>query len=184
MTERFPRGQTAIVSAATFGCGEAPGFSSIELAHCAAAQALASAGLQPRQVDGLFVVRLDDAMGGLTFAESLGIHPRVLSNANSGGSSFEAHVAMAALALQAGMCDVALIAYGSNQRTNGGKLARSGRVSPWETAYRPLRPISSYAMAANRHMHQYGTTREQLGEVAVAARAWARLNPKPSCATR
>lgn len=178
MSKGFPSGAAAIVSAATFGCGEAPGYSSIELAHRAAVEALASAQLTPSQVDGLFVVLLDDAMGGITFAESLGVRPHLLSNANSGGSSFQAHVATAALALHAGVCDVALIAYGSNQRTNGGKLARSGRVSPWETAYRPLRPISSYAMVAGRHMHQYGTTKQQLGEVAVAARAWARLNPE------
>ncbi|MBN8748881.1 3-ketoacyl-CoA thiolase [Xylophilus ampelinus] len=178
MPERFPRGQCAIVGAATFGCGEAPGFSSIELAHRASVDALASAGLQPRDVDGLFVVLLDDAMGGLTFAESLGIQPRLLSNANAGGSSFEAHVAVAALALDAGVCDTVLIAYGSNQRTKSGRLAGTGRISPWETAYKPLRPISSYALAAARHMHQYGTTKEQLGEVALAARAWARLNPE------
>ena len=77
-----------------------------------------------------------------------------------------------------GLCDVALIAYGSNQRSSTGKLLQSSRPSPWESPYRPLRPISSYALAAARHMHQYGTTKEQLGEVAVAARQWAQLNPE------
>src|SRR5690606_31192448 len=76
-----------------------------------------------------------------------------------------------------GQCDVALIAYGSNQRTSSGKLTSSSRPSPWESSYRPLNPVSSYALAAARHMHQYGTTKEQLGEVAIAARKWAQKNP-------
>ena len=178
MTEKFPRGKTAIVGSATFGCGEAPGFSSMELAHQASVMALASAGLKPSDVDGLFVAITDDALSGLTFAEALGIHPRFLDNNRTGGSSFQVHAMLAALALDAGLCDVALIAYGSNQRSASGKLVQASRPSPWESAYRPLRPISSYALAAARHMHQYGTTKEQLGAVAVAARQWAQLNPE------
>lgn len=177
-TERFPRGKTAIVGTATFGCGAAPGYSSMELAHQASVMALAAAGLKPADVDGLFVAITDDALSGLTFAETLGIHPRFLDNNRTGGSSFQVHAMLAALALDAGLCDVALIAYGSNQRSSTGKLVQASRPSPWESAYKPLRPISSYALAAARHMHQYGTTKEQLGAVAVAARQWAQLNPE------
>ncbi|MFL6681561.1 MAG: thiolase [Burkholderiaceae bacterium] len=178
MTERFPRGRTAIVGSATFGCGAAPGFSSMELAHQASVMALASAGLKPSDVDGLFVAITDDGLSGLTFAEMLGIHPRFLDNNRTGGSSFQVHALLAAMALDAGLCDVALIAYGSNQRSSTGKLVQASRPSPWESPYRPLRPISSYALAAARHMHQYGTTKDQLGAVAVAARQWAQLNPE------
>jgi acetyl-CoA acetyltransferase len=178
MNERFPRGKAAIVGAATFGCGTTPGYSNLELAHQASVLALAQAGLQPKDVDGLFVVTMDDTMVGLTFAETLGIHPRFLDNSRTGGSSFQVHAILAALALEAGLCDVALIAYGSNQRSSSGKLVQSSRPSPWETPYRPLRPISSYAMAAARHMHQFGTTKEQLGEVAIAARQWAQRHPE------
>ena len=178
MKERFPRGKTAIVGSATFGCGAAPGFSSMELAHQASVMALASAGLKPSAVDGLFVAITDDALSGLTFAETLGVRPRFLDNNRTGGSSFQVHAMLAALALDAGLCDVALIAYGSNQRSSSGKLVQASRPSPWESAYRPMRPISSYALAAARHMHQYGTTKEQLGAVAVAARQWAQLNPE------
>jgi acetyl-CoA acetyltransferase len=177
-SERFPRGKTAIVGAATIGCGAAPGYSSMELAHQASVMALAAAGLKPADVDGLFVAITDDALSGLTFAETLGIHPRFLDNNRTGGSSFQVHAMLAALALDAGLCDVALIAYGSNQRSSTGKLVQASRPSPWESAYKPLRPISSYALAAARHMHQYGTTKEQLGAVAVAARQWAQLNPE------
>jgi acetyl-CoA acetyltransferase len=178
MNDRFPRGKTAIAAASTFGSGEAPSYSSMELAHQASVLALAQVGLQPKDVDGLFTCIMDDALSGLTLAETLGIHPRMLDNNRTGGSSFQVHAMLAALALEAGWCDVALIAYGSNQRSVAGKLVQSSRPSPWEAPYKPMRPVSSYALAAARHMHQYGTTKEQLGEVAIAARGWARLNPE------
>ncbi|WP_280155414.1 thiolase [Piscinibacter sp. XHJ-5] len=178
MHERFPRGRSAVVGAATFGCGEAPGWSNMELAHQAGVMALAQAGLLPRDVDGLFTCIMDEALSGLSFAETLGVHPRFLDNNRTGGSSFQVHAMLAAMALDAGLCEVALIAYGSNQRSAAGKLVQSSRPSPWEAPYKPLRPISSYALAAARHMHQYGTTKEQLGEVAIAARRWAQLNPE------
>jgi acetyl-CoA acetyltransferase len=73
---------------------------------------------------------------------------------------------------------VALIAYGSNQATASGKLVQTSRPPVHEAPYKPLRPISSYALAAARHMNRYGTTKRQLAEVAVAARRWAQLNPE------
>src|SRR3546814_11217288 len=77
-----------------------------------------------------------------------------------------------ALALEHGLCDVALIVYGSNQRSASGKLhtPSGGENLPYEKPYRLRAPIAGYAMSAARHMHDYGTTREQLAEVAVAAR--------------
>lgn len=174
----FPRGQSAIVGAATFGIGEAPGFESIDLAARAGLDALAQVDLQPKDVDGLFLSLPDDMLSGLTFAEYLGIHPRVTDNNRVGGSAFQTYVFMAALALAAGEIDVALIAYGSNQRSKAGKLVTPVARPRWEDPYKPLLPISSYALAASRHMYQYGTTREQLAEVAVAARGWANLNPE------
>jgi acetyl-CoA acetyltransferase len=77
------------------------------------------------------------------------------------------------------MCDVALITYGSTQRSASGGLVSSGvpLMKSYETPFGPRLPATSYALAAARHMHQYGTTREQLAEVAVAARKWAQLNP-------
>jgi acetyl-CoA acetyltransferase len=175
--DAFPRGQTAIVSAATYGVGTAPGLSTFDLAAHASIKALAQVGLRPRDVDGVFCVVMDETLSGLNFEEYLGIRSRINDNARTGGSSFQIQASIAALALATGQCDVALIAYGSNQRSALGRLAASTRSSPWEAPYKPLRPISSYAMAAARHMHQFGTTREHLGEVAIAARRWAQLNP-------
>jgi acetyl-CoA acetyltransferase len=82
------------------------------------------------------------------------------------------------MALQAGVCDVALIAYASNQRSAAGRLVSTSRPDPFESPYKPRQPITSYALAAARHMHEYGTTREQLAEIAVAARQWAQKNPE------
>jgi acetyl-CoA acetyltransferase len=171
------RGRTALVAGATYGIGEAPGMSSLDLAARASVDALAQVGLSPADVDGLLVCTPDDMLSGLTFAEYLGIHPRFTDNNRSGGSAFEIYAHTAAMALVTGQIDVALIAYGSNQRSASGKLVQSSRPSPWETPYKPMNPVSSYALAAARHMHQYGTTRSDLAEVAVAARKWAALNP-------
>ena len=82
---------------------------------------------------------------------------------------------MGAIAL--GLCNVAVIAYGSTQRSVGRKQASVREVNPYETPFKPFLPSSAYAMAASRHMHEFGTTREQMAEVAVAAREWALLNP-------
>ncbi len=174
----FPRGKTAIIGAATFGVGKAPGFEAIELAARAGLLALADAGLKPADVDALFIAQAQDPLATLSFAEYLGIAPTISSNNRSGGSAFLLHLEHAALALDAGLVDVALIAYGSNQASASGKLLQTSRPSTWEAPYKPLRPISSYALAAARHMHLYGTTKRQLAEVAVAARRWAQLNPE------
>jgi acetyl-CoA acetyltransferase len=178
MSDAFPRGKAAIVGAATFGMGEAPRFTTTELATHASLKALAQAGLTLKDVDGLFTLLPDESLSLLVMSEYLGIQPRIGDNTRTGGSSFEIYAALAALALAAGQCDVALIAYGSNQRSNSGKLQSTSRPSPWETPYKPMRPVSSYAMAAARHMYQYGTTKEQLGAVALAARQWAQRNPE------
>lgn len=176
--ERFPRGRSAIVGAATYGIGESPGLRSMDLAARAALAALADANLALCDVDGLFVCTPDDALSGLSAAEYLGIRPRFTENNRTGGSAFHSHALVAAMMLDAGYIDTALIMYGSNQRTASGGLMSMRLASPYEKPYKPLTPLSSYALAAARHMHDYGTTREQLASVAVAARQWAQRNPE------
>lgn len=177
MGDAFPRARTAIAGAATYGIGEAPGHTAMEMAAKAGLLAVADAGLTIADVDGLFICLSDDLFAGLSFAEYLGLRPRFTDNNRTGGSAFMSHMVTAALALDAGYIDVALVAYGSNQRTAGGKLSTPAKSSRYETPYRPMFPLSSYALAAARHMHEYGTTREQMAEVAVAARGWANTNP-------
>jgi acetyl-CoA acetyltransferase len=177
-SDAFPRGRTAVVGAATFGIGEAPGFESIDLAAQASLLALGDAGVGLDEVDAIFVGLPQDYLSGLTLAEYLGVQPILTDNNRTGGSSFLTHTVWAALALAAGLCDVALVAYGSNQRTGAGRLVSSWSGSNFEAPYKATMPVSGYALAAARHMHEYGTTREQLAAVAVAARQWATLNPE------
>ena len=171
------RGRAAVVGIGQAGCGSAPGFTAMELLAQSALRALADAGLAVGDVDGLFCASSTHAFPTLSVAEYLGLRPTFFDGTNVGGSSFEVHLVVAALALDAGLCSVALVAYGSNQRSASGKLVSMSEPHPHEGAYRPRNPVTAYALAASRHMHQFGTTRAQLAEVAVAARAWANLNP-------
>jgi len=116
-------------------------------------------------------------MTTLALCEYLGVKPRYHDGTNIGGSSFMSMVAHAQAAIQSGLCEVALITYGSTQRSMGRANVAAPDVNPYESPYRPIYTSSSYALAASRHMHQYGTTREQLAHIAVAARQWALLNP-------
>ena len=172
------KGSAAIVGVGTAGIGEAHGRTHLEIMAEAANNALAEAGLTMRDVDGLFTSTLVNFFPTLTIGEYFGIHPKYVGGTSLGGSSFVKYAIDAALALQAGLCDVALICYGSNQRTAGGKLATMSDPPASEIMYKPRYPIIAYSFAAARHMHEFGTTREQLAEVAVAARKWAQLNPE------
>ncbi len=172
------RGSTALVGCGLTGLGEAPGRSILDILSEATWHALEDAGLKMSDIDGLFCGTGAHFTPTLDIAEALGIRPRFSDGSMTGGSSFVGHLMTASMALQQGLCDVALIAYGSNQRTAGGKLVTLSRNSPYEERYKPRYPITAYAFATARHMHEYGTTREQLAEVAVAARQWAKLNPE------
>jgi acetyl-CoA acetyltransferase len=172
------RGKTAFVGAATFGCGEAPGYTSMELAAEAGRLAVEDAGLALSDINGLFICLPNDFLSGLSLAEYYGLHPKMTNNSRTGGSAFLGHAEWAALALDAGLIDYALIVYGSNQRTGAGKLVSAQAPSPFEYPYRPNNPVASYALAASRHMHLFGTTSEHLASVAVSARQWANLNPE------
>src|SRR3954452_1023157 len=154
-----------------------PGMTPGDLMAQASYRAVEDAGLAVEDVDGLFATSSQLPMATLNLCEELRIATRWTDSTNVGGSSFLVHVQHARTALEAGLCDVALIAYGSTQRSTGRSRASVQEVSPWEAPYRPWLPVTGYALAAARHMHEFGTTREQLAEVAVAARKWAALNP-------
>ncbi len=159
-----------------------PDRTAFQLQAQAAKAALEDAGLGLRDVDAVFSAGGDGWSPTLSVAEYLGITPRWSDGTNIGGSSFDAHVGHAVTAIRAGHCEVALITYGSTQRSlRSRRVAGSGGVrgpAQFEQIWGMPMPVGAYAMAATRHMHQYGTTAEQLAEVAVATRAWAALNPK------
>ena len=151
--------------------------SAVDIMAVAVHRALADAGLGVTDVDGVFAISPYFWMPSLTLAEYLGVQPRVSDSTNMGGASVVAHVGHALRAIQAGACEVAVIAYASTQRSDTGRLVTGSDALPYERPYGPLFPISSYALVAQRHMYEHGTTREQLAQVAVTARQWAALNP-------
>lgn len=161
------------------------GGSVLQVQARAAKAALDDARIPMRDVDGLLVAGLWAVPGpgqlpSLTLGEYLGIHPRFADTTNIGGSAFEAHVAHAAMAIEKGYCDVALIVYGSMQKSERSRTL-GGRPSiltmQFENIWGIPAPVGGYALAARRHMHEFGTTEEQLAEIAVATRHWASLNP-------
>lgn len=181
---RSLRGSAAIAGVATFGNGETPGFTDMELLARSARAAVADAGLKMSDIDGVCTASASAAMWGLPVIEYLGLNPRYIDTTMLGGSSFIAHLLPAMEALRSGQCKAVLVCYGSAQRSAAfgrreiGQARRYLDPQPYEHPYEPAFPVSAYALAASRHMHEFGTTREQLADVAVAARAWARLNPE------
>ena len=145
--------------------------------------ALSDCGLDLSDVDGLFAAGMGmGMMGVVSLAEYLNLKPRYLDGTNIGGSSFVAHVNHAAGAIHAGLCEVALILYGSTAASNamaigtggggGGRDATASFIGPYG-----MTTVGSYALVAQRHMHEFGTTNEQLAEIAVTMRRHASLNP-------
>ena len=174
----------AIAGVAESDLGKVPGKSALELQAQAARLALEDAGLRLRDVDAVFA-HTDDRFSSLQLSEFLNIRPAFVDSTNVGGMSNLLHVQRAMAAIHAGMCEVALITYGSTQLSDGsrkgGAVAADGPHTPrgqFVLPYGHLSPIGYYAMVAQLHMHRYGTTHKDLAEVAVAARRWAQLNPK------
>jgi acetyl-CoA acetyltransferase len=172
------RGSAALVGVAESDLGEvAEGMSAVDLMAQGTVRALDDCGLTLADVDGVFAAATQSRMATTAVCEYLGIQPRYHDGTYMGGSSFMSMVAHAQAAIQSGLCEVAVITYGSTQRTSGRNAIAQRDFNPYETPFKPLLPASAYALAASRHIYQYGTTREQLAAIAVAARKWALLNP-------
>lgn len=134
--------------------------------------ALADAGLSVSDVDGYLVS--GEAPGGVTaMADYLGLSVRYIDTTDIGGSSYVSEVAHAAQAIAAGKCSVALVTMGGRPRSGARRAVPATAPStPFEAPYGHSNP-ASYALAARRHMHEFGTTSEQLAAVKVAASAHA-----------
>ena len=174
------RGRVAIVGAAEADeHGKLPHKSAFQLHAEAARNALADAGLGKDDVDAVFSAGL--WMGSET-AEYLGIRPRYVDGTQIGGCSFIAHVQHAMVAIAAGVCEVALITHGESGASRigmpGTRFGADSFRLQFEVPFGLAGPPTGYALAAARHMHEFGTTSEQLAEVAVATRKWATLNPR------
>jgi acetyl-CoA acetyltransferase len=149
-------------------------------------RALGDCGIEKRAIDGYLYAGMDaSAAEAVSMAEYLGIDHRYIDGTMTGGSSFEFHVQHAAAALRDGCCDTVLVSYGSDflsrrGRTLGtGGFRSSGKISGADMYAAPygLPIVGAYALVAQRHMHEYGTTSEQLAEIAVGVREYAGLNP-------
>ncbi|MFN7085034.1 MAG: thiolase [Burkholderiales bacterium] len=172
------KGSVAVVGVAESDLGQvALHTSPIDLMAQATMRALADCGLGLADVDAVLSATSQSRYSAMALCEYLRIKPKYFDGTMIGGASFMSHLAHAQAAIQQGVCEVALIAYGSTQRTVSRAAASPREYNPYETPYRPFLPASAYALAASRHMHEFGTTREQLAEVAVAARRWALMNP-------
>jgi acetyl-CoA C-acetyltransferase len=142
--------------------------------------ALDDAGLTIKDVDGLFTSGVS-GMGIVSLAEHLNLNPDFLDSNSIGGSSFVSHTAHAAAAIAAGYCNVALILYGSKWSSDRFAIGTGGASGgdpseQFENCYGPT-TVGDYALTAQRHMHEFGTTSEQLAEIAVTMRRHASMNP-------
>ena len=146
-----------------------------------AAGALADAGLEFGDVDAYLCAGDAPGFGPLSMAEYLGLHCSYVDSTETGGSSYICHVGHAAAAIAAGKCRVALVTLAGKPRTGSpatGNPRRPGAPeSNFEQSWGMSRPVEGYALAAQRHMHEFGTTSEQLAEIKVAASEHAQHNP-------
>ncbi len=161
----------------------ADGVSTAQLHAEVAMGALADAGLTLQDVDGYFCGADAPGLGGLTMAEYIGLNRlRHVDTTESGGSAYLLHVSHAAQAIAAGHCNVALITMADRPLAAGAGTSLAGidRSTmpnlPFQAAVPPM-PMYGYAMVARRHMHEFGTTPEQLAWVRVAASHHAQHNP-------
>src|SRR5882724_2148321 len=145
--------------------------------------ALEDAGLTKADVDGYFCAGDAPGLGGLSRADYMGLNLRHVDTTETGGSSYVIHASHAAQAILAGKCNVALITLAGRPRAEGmatGTAPRNyGATTPDVPFELPFSPtvVNQYAMAAMRHMHQFGTTSEQLAWIKVAASHHAQHNP-------
>ncbi|MCU1357646.1 MAG: acetyl-CoA acetyltransferase [Acidimicrobiales bacterium] len=151
-------------------------------------EALDDAGLTLADIDGVC-----HHTSSMAFAEYLGIEARFTDSTMTGGSVFEVYLEHAASAIAAGVAECILVVFAQTPRADraAGDAPAGGRPGPpgpnpmfeWEAPYGLQMPKGGYALAANRHMHTFGTTSEQLAQIAVSTRQWAELNPRAKVQT-
>ncbi len=176
----------AIVGIHEYPLRLAPGVDAMQIKVESIRAALEDAGLGWGDIDGLYDTNDGAGGGGLGLAAYLGIRPTVIDTTQVGGSSYEFQAAHAMRDIAAGKCQVAVLSYGSTSASGrvaigtgsfrgfGGPATAQGNMdSPYGATL-----IANYALVAQRHMHQYGTTSEQLAEISVATRYHAMRNPE------
>ena len=137
--------------------------------------ALQDAGLSLKDVDGFFTDAAGMGMGNISIADYLGLKLSYMDSTETGGSSYLCHVGHAATAIAEGKCHVALVSLAGKGRGGPGRVSEAPELG-FEAPFGPV-TVAWYALAAQRHMYEYGTTSEQLAEIKVAASQHAQYNP-------
>jgi acetyl-CoA acetyltransferase len=171
------RGRIVIAGIGHTAYGKQPGRSTVSLNLEACRKAIEDAGVEPGEVDSLLVkvpTSKVEMMYGQKLAEAMGLEPRVGGVWDQGGASNISMIAIAAMAIEAGQCDVSLVTLADNPRTG----TRQAYEKAWgdDAVFGWFSVVASYAMIARRHMHDHGTTEEQLARIAIAARAHGAAN--------
>jgi acetyl-CoA C-acetyltransferase len=173
--------KTCIVGAYEHPARFAPDKSAFQIAAESLRGAVADAGLTMRDIDGICSTGVMGGMGIISLCDYLNMTPNYMDSTSVGGASFLFHVAHAAAAVAAGYCNACAVVFGSNIASRPSAMAAmgGGMADPcdqYEVSFGPT-TVGLYAMIAQRHMHDYGTTPEQLAEVAVTTRMHASMNP-------
>lgn len=181
----FPSGEVAIVGAYESPLRKAPDVHPYAIHADCVRGALDDAGLEHGDVEGFATAASFAPEGGsemeiVELAEYVGLRPRWFDSTDTGGAAFVTHAGHAAYAIAAGLIDVAVVSYAAAGRSSPIPLpdynTNAWGPGAWELPYGPS-TIATYALAAQRHMHEYGTTPDQLAQIAVQCRANAALNP-------
>jgi acetyl-CoA acetyltransferase len=172
------RGKAVIAGIGHTAFGKLPGRSTVSLNIEACRNALADCALSPQDVDALFVkvpTSKVEMMYGQKLAEAMGLTPRVGGVWDQGGASNVSMISFAAMAIEAGQCDVALVTLADNPRTG----TRQAYEKAWgdDAVFGWFSVVASYAMIARRHLHDFGTTPAHLAAVAMACRKHGAANP-------
>lgn len=175
------RDRTAIVGVGASEQGRLPGSTSLTLATTAFKRALDDSGLKKSDIDGLLTMPGTTAPEGslnyLRLGEALGIDPAYTGSMTMGGGTAGALVQMAAQAVSTGLATNVACVFGDAAKTGGSRFSRaSGATDSWGI-WGMFAAAANSAVSASRHMALYGTTSRQLGEVAVACRRHASMNP-------
>jgi acetyl-CoA C-acetyltransferase len=175
------RGKALVAGAYEHPGRELPDTSIPQIHAEVALGALDDAGLTLADVDGYFSGGDAPGLGGLAMADYLGLNVRYMDSSDMGGSVYLSHIGHAAAAIAAGKCRVALITLGGRPRTTSLRAPGQLMGAPPEAAFEPvfgMNVSAVYALAAARHMHEHGTTSEQLAEIKVAASLHAQHNER------
>lgn len=172
------RGECVIAGIGHTAFGKHPGRSTVSLNMEACRAALADAGVEPDQVDGLFVkvpTSKVEMMYGQKLAEAMGLMPRWGGVWDQGGASNASMIGIAAMAIAAGQCEVALVTLADNPRTG----TRQAYEKAWgdDAVFGWLSVVAGYAMIARRYAREFATDPEQLAAIAIACRRHGAANP-------